>query len=62
VVMTAAIQMRHSRGEIFQKPKTWRGVAMRSPTAWMMMAERPALGIPRRDRGSAKIFENRRRS
>lgn len=45
VMRTAPNQMMASMGEINQKAMTCLGEAMRSPTAWMMTAERAALGI-----------------
>jgi hypothetical protein len=45
VMRTAPSQMKNSKGEIFQKPYAPRGEMTRSATAWMMMAERAALGM-----------------
>lgn len=46
VVIMPANQMMASSGLTFQKAYTWRGDAIKSPTAWMMTALRAAFGIP----------------
>ena len=48
VTRTAAAQMMNSSGETRQNEYTWRGLATRSATAWMMIAERPAVGIQKK--------------
>ena len=48
VTRTAAIKMKNSNGETLQNLYVCEGLAIRSRTAWMMTAERAAVGIQKK--------------